>query len=194
MSEQDPDAPTEKACSKCGEVKSLEQFYKNKNGKFGRKSICGSCCADYQRKMREDEPLRAKSYGARWRANNREYTIEKSRADYEANPAAAKARWHKRRALLKGADGTHSAEDVERINAAQCFECVYCGASTATKKSVDHIIPLSRGGSNWPDNIQILCPRCNRAKWDRTDEEFRFLLKNGLTAVNDNKLKRDEVA
>ena len=32
---------------------------------------------------------------------------------------------------------------------------------------VDHVVPRSRGGSDHPDNLQLLCPNCNRIKGDR---------------------------
>ena len=32
---------------------------------------------------------------------------------------------------------------------------------------VDHVVPQSRGGSDHPDNLQLLCPNCNRIKGDR---------------------------
>ena len=32
---------------------------------------------------------------------------------------------------------------------------------------VDHMVPRSRGGSDHPENLQLLCPNCNRVKGDR---------------------------
>jgi hypothetical protein len=45
----------------------------------------------------------------------------------------------------------------------QC--CVKCG--NQERLELDHIIPLSKGGSNTARNIQLLCERCNREKGDR---------------------------
>jgi 5-methylcytosine-specific restriction endonuclease McrA len=32
---------------------------------------------------------------------------------------------------------------------------------------VDHVIPLSRGGSNWPTNLVCACGQCNSRKCDK---------------------------
>lgn len=42
--------------------------------------------------------------------------------------------------------------------------CVKCGSQK--KIEYDHIIPVSKGGSNTARNIQILCEECNRSKGD----------------------------
>lgn len=77
-----------------------------------------------------------------------------------------------RRSLERGADGKFTPDDIDRINKSQEFKCVYCGASTEEEFHIDHIHPISRGGTNWPDNLQILCRSCNCSKKDKTHEEF----------------------
>ena len=48
------------------------------------------------------------------------------------------------------------------------YKCVECGATKKeTKLHVDHIIPVSQGGSDELDNFQTLCEACNLAKKNR---------------------------
>ncbi len=41
---------------------------------------------------------------------------------------------------------------------------------------VDHMLPRSRGGSDHPDNLQLLCSGCNRSKGNKTMAEWRASL------------------
>ena len=45
------------------------------------------------------------------------------------------------------------------------FQCVLCGASgKEAKLEIDHIIPISKGGTHKESNLQTLCFPCNRGK------------------------------
>ncbi len=45
-----------------------------------------------------------------------------------------------------------------------CYTCYYCGQEA---NSVDHIIPISKGGISNEDNMIAACLRCNSGKRDR---------------------------
>ncbi len=49
-------------------------------------------------------------------------------------------------------------------------QCVVCGSSSELQ--IDHIVPICRGGSSDPSNLQCLCRRCNSDKGKRTMEEY----------------------
>ena len=52
--------------------------------------------------------------------------------------------------------------------------CWYCGRAVAKReRSLDHLVPIKRGGSNEPSNIVPCCLNCNRAKDRLGVEEFR---------------------
>jgi len=41
--------------------------------------------------------------------------------------------------------------------------------------SIDHIMPLARGGKHAADNLAVACLRCNAGKRDRTQQEIGLL-------------------
>ena len=49
--------------------------------------------------------------------------------------------------------------------------CTYCGA-TEGDFEIDHIIPVSKGGSDELENLTVACKPCNRSKGNKTIEEW----------------------
>jgi 5-methylcytosine-specific restriction endonuclease McrA len=60
---------------------------------------------------------------------------------------------------------TVTVEQLWTIIRAQRYRCPYCHSLVHRDFHLDHIKPLSRGGSNSPGNIQFTCPRCNLTKY-----------------------------
>jgi len=64
------------------------------------------------------------------------------------------------------------------------FTCEYCGIKLRIHDkdkgrksfSLEHKVPLSKGGTNDPDNIAITCWRCNKIKGTVTEETFKKLI------------------
>lgn len=129
---------------------------------------------------RHADVIRERQADAYWR--DREQRITYMRARYaadptryvpsteawrKANPDKVKARNQARRARKKGAEGRYTAADWAAILLEHGHKCARCGAGG--KLTVDHVIPLVQGGSNWPSNLQPLCLSCNCSKQDRAE-------------------------
>jgi len=74
--------------------------------------------------------------------------------------------WSKRK---READGTHTFGQWEDLKAKYNWTCPAClKKEPDIKLTEDHIIPLSKGGSDNIENIQPLCKSCNCKKLTRT--------------------------
>lgn len=51
------------------------------------------------------------------------------------------------------------------------YVCVYCG--DGWDLCADHVVPLSKGGSNEEDNLVCACRPCNTSKSDKLLSEWR---------------------
>lgn len=80
---------------------------------------------------------------------------------------------HRRRARLKNATGSHTPEQLLEQYTRQKGKCYYCQKKVAWgQHHIDHVVPLSRGGSNDISNLVATCPHCNLSKHDKLPHEF----------------------
>lgn len=119
---------------------------------------------------------RVKEYRFRYRQNNKERIklgikawVENNKERYQIVKRTHGARY---RASKKGAGGSHTVQDIRAMYDAQNGKCAVCFTDISRYYEVDHVLPLSRGGSNSPGNLQLLCLRCNRSKGSKTMDEF----------------------
>ena len=81
---------------------------------------------------------------------------------------------------------------------AQRGRCLYCGRTHRIHYlEIDHKYPVSRGGGNELDNLQLLCTPCNMRKGIQSDEEFRRRYRRFLPdygGVPDHPIPQDDFA
>jgi 5-methylcytosine-specific restriction endonuclease McrA len=191
-----------KKCSKCGEEKPLEQFHKQKECKDGRRPDCKACFyaagrarlkpgqhAAYSRAFRLRNPNSNREYYqknkavliakmAEYNRRNWESYLAKMRAWRKANPEKVQVWVRNRRAKLKGLSGSHTIEDIRALLESQKGRCVYCRCDIRKSFQVDHIVPVSAGGSNDRSNLQLVCQPCNLDK--RAQDPLEYQRKRGL--------------
>lgn len=97
--------------------------------------------------------LDKKKYMKEWVINNRE-----------------RKRFHllKRVHLLRNAIGGYSYEDWVSMKERYRNTCPSClRKEPDIKLTVDHIVPISKGGTNCIENLQPLCKSCNAKKYTK---------------------------
>lgn len=144
-----------KLCSKCGEEKDIDMFYKSKKVKSWIDNPCKEC-----------RDINKKEYYAsnkdKWKNCWKYIPTEKNR---ERN----RIQRSKRRALVNGtADKTITYKSTQELLSKQNNKCNYCSIDITDRDSrhLDHIYPISKWWSHSINNVQWLCCRCNLKKSD----------------------------
>ena len=126
-----------KTCSKCKEVKPLDEFHKQKKAKDGRQSECGACANE-----------RMKEYRAR-------PEVKKRVAEYRAKPE------NKKRAADRNLQSKYgiTMDEYNQMYNKQKGSCRMCGVHQSQIKKtlcVDH-------NHETGEVRELLCDKCNKA-------------------------------
>lgn len=87
----------------------------------------------------------------------RKAALEESIRRYDSANRAGRRRY----ALLLAASGRCSTEQLAGRIAYYGWACWMCGDPW---DQIDHVLPVSKGGSKWPANLRPSCGPCNRKK------------------------------
>ena len=130
---------------------------------------------EYRDKNKEAVSLRTKSYRERNKDKVRRTTrvyydknidvIKNRNKEYcKNNKDKAKIYSQNRRSRLNGNNGKFTKKDIDFIIKFQSNLCFYCDKDISDNYHIDHFVPISKGGSNNPENLVISCPQCNLFK------------------------------
>ena len=148
-----------KKCTKCGEIKlaTSDNFNKNKKGKYGLRSRCKECVKQY----RENNKDKIKEYQKEYQKEYRQSEKGKLSAFNSSN---------KRRLREKNQGNGLTKEQWLEMMKFFNWTCAYSGeciGGNSKKRSIDHIIPLSKCGENEVWNCVPMLRSLNSSKRDK---------------------------
>jgi 5-methylcytosine-specific restriction endonuclease McrA len=120
---------------------------------------------DRNRKWAAANPERRSDYARNYSTRHPEKKRERLHKWQAENPEKISEYYHSRKALKKANGGRFTAAEWRALKEFYGFACLACGMREPDAQlQPDHVKPLAKGGSNSIDNIQPLCPACNRKK------------------------------
>lgn len=180
------DTESHKFCCTCEKLVPRTDFYKQARSR-SKDGLRGECkaCVNHRNKARyaetRDEVL-AKQRVRNETAERKAY-IEAYRKDYyEANRFSFAERAHAKRARCSEAL-VDEGITVAALRKRHGDNCVFCGIGLLFERqakghyhpqraSMEHMLPLARGGAHSWANVRLACLGCNLSKNQKTAEEF----------------------
>ena len=105
-----------------------------------------------------------RDYSTSYRRTNPDDAKRRVREWTRAHPEATRVYQARRRSAKSASQSNYTRSDVLNLFLKQKGKCVGCLRRITKGYHVDHVKPLSRGGSNAANNIQLLCQPCNQRK------------------------------
>lgn len=171
-----------KICKKCNLSKDLSNFRKDKSRWDGLYAWCKKCSSIKDNKFylkNRDKKLKQQkaSYSELIKAPEKKIKISiHSKKSYLKRKLTFKKRAQdlKRRALLINANKNFKItnEVIDKLIKKFGKICVYCNKSL-NDFTIDHMLPLCRGGDNSFNNLTISCKSCNSSKGKKLLGEWR---------------------
>jgi len=125
----------------------------------------------YRRRDQDKENARL----ARYYYEHRDKRIVSTTRWEKKNPQVRQMIKKRHHARKRGATGSHTFEQIRALLVVQDHKCAtpWCGIDiSGGRHTEDHMMPLSRGGSDAIENIALLCHRCNCSKHTKTWAEW----------------------
>lgn len=170
-----------RVCAGCRRTLALTEFDRDPAGSLGRRSRCKECRSAHMKAYYAKDPERFREYE---RTRRRELTehmraldAERYERHREKRIALASEHAHTRRIRMQDApmDRWISRASLRRRDGEACCYCGVQMTFRAPRKgeylpmlaTIEHIVPVSKGGTHTWDNVTLACWRCNIARGNR---------------------------
>ena len=175
-----------RTCSQCDLRLPISEFHKDRTATGGRRAKCKKCRIDNVKGWYQDNKERQAGKEKKRRLANPEKYTEKESLRYikdrEKRIGLATEHSHRRKArkLKTVIDKGISKKSLKKIFGTQCFYCkkemdFSIGVGRKFNKNmatIEHLIPLARGGEHTWENTVLACRHCNISKNAKSIEEF----------------------
>ena len=150
-------------CDNCGELSHEKpSHYKRKKRHF-----CSMECYSEYRKEKLPITEQHAYKGVRKEGESKQVYHRRYVKNNPERIAHLKAR---RYARERNAEGSHTLKEWQELKEKFDNKCAHCREEKKLTK--DHIVPLSKNGTDYITNIQPLCRNCNSKKWANENPEL----------------------
>ena len=162
-------------CTGCGGRKLLSQFDKDSSASLGRRSKCKACRSVQMKNLYARDPDRFREYERCRRRDEaphmRKIDTERYLRNREKRIALAKESVHRRRVRVSNAKSDRGISR-QALRGRYGDLCCYCGVAMHFRSphggeydprlaTIEHVIPISKGGTHVWDNVRLACWQCN---------------------------------
>jgi len=174
------------ACKVCTNASNKRRADQNREWERERQRAYYIAHKEERRAYRMANAERQRAFYKQWFKKNQERMREYGREYYRVHPEVARKagrKWEaanrdkrraidrRRRARKQQAEGEFTNQEWQALKAFYNHTCLRCDKrEPEIQLTADHVIPLSKGGSNYISNIQPLCGSCNNAKGSQTTD------------------------
>lgn len=175
-----------KPCTKCERTLPLDSFSIDNRAKSGRASACKECqlahrkktagqINEYQRKWREKNAEKLRAHQKKYYETHKEDYLRRDREWRKNNPDKFRVLDANKKARRRGNLTTGYVPDgaLEALMGAYGAVCMAPGCLSTGPLELDHVVPLTKGGSHDLRNLQLLCRTCNASKGNRSTADYR---------------------
>ena len=168
-----------RCCSRCKKTKLVDDFSANKRSPDGKRSWCKECfnkqTKSYNRTYLEKnysyELNRYRTYHEKHKTEINERARNRNRINpFPRRESSARRRAQKSNSVV---NNTITIDEWKRLLTLHGNRCAYCDI-VFEDLTIDHITPLSRGGSHDISNINPACSVCNISKGNRLLSELNI--------------------